>query len=82
MLILRQASLKSIASTSLPRVAVSGRIFLRDSTNMASTDSAESNKGGITKWADKDGSFKRQTSSFRDLIGDDKFPPEKGELGQ
>jgi hypothetical protein len=34
----------------------------------------------ITSWADKDGSFKRQVSSFRDHIEEGgKFAPEKGE---
>lgn len=41
----------------------------------------EQNKSKITGWADKDGSFKRQQSSFRDHIEvNGKFPPEKGEL--
>lgn len=36
---------------------------------------------GITSWADKDGSFKRQVSAFRDRIEEGgKFAPEKGEL--
>jgi hypothetical protein len=36
-------------------------------------------EGGITSWADKDGSFKRQVSSFRDRIEEGgKFAPEKG----
>jgi hypothetical protein len=35
---------------------------------------------GITSWADKDGSFKRQVSSFRDRIEEGgKFAPEKGQ---
>jgi putative glutathione S-transferase len=34
----------------------------------------------ITGWADKDGSFKRQVSSFRDQIEPNgKFAPEKGQ---
>jgi hypothetical protein len=33
----------------------------------------------ITSWADKDGSFKRQVSSFRDVIEPGgKYEPEKG----
>ncbi|ORY25172.1 glutathione S-transferase [Naematelia encephala] len=37
------------------------------------------NKDKITGWADKDGHFKRQNSSFRDRISvDGPFPPEKG----
>jgi putative glutathione S-transferase len=35
--------------------------------------------GKITSWASGDGSFKRQTSSFRDVIEKGgKFEPEKG----
>lgn len=34
---------------------------------------------GVTDWASKDGSFKRQVSSFRDHIEPNgKFPAEKG----
>lgn len=36
--------------------------------------------GGITNWADKDGSFKRKSSAFRDVVSKDsgaKFPAEK-----
>ena len=37
--------------------------------------------GKITSWASNDGSFKRQTSSFRDVIEKGgKFEPEKGEF--
>lgn len=36
-------------------------------------------KRDITNWAGKDGSFKRQASSFRDFIEPGgKFAPEKG----
>lgn len=40
--------------------------------------------GGITNWAsEKDGSFKRTQSTFRDHIGPGgKFAPEKGELSE
>jgi putative glutathione S-transferase len=39
-------------------------------------------KKGITGWASNDGSFKRQQSSFRDVIEKGgKFEPEKGESG-
>lgn len=39
-------------------------------------------KKGITGWASNDGSFKRQQSSFRDVIEKGgKFEPEKGECG-
>ena len=38
-------------------------------------------KSNITSWASNDGSFKRQTSSFRDVIEKGgKFEPEKGAL--
>lgn len=45
------------------------------------SESKGAGKSGITSWADsKDGSFKRQTSSFRDAIEDGaKFAPEKSE---
>jgi len=43
-------------------------------------DKAKPN-GTITNWADKDGSFKRPSSSFRDHIEPGgKYAPEKGEL--
>jgi len=43
--------------------------------------STQAGKEGITAWADKDGSFKRQVSSFRDRIEEGgKFAPEKGKL--
>jgi glutathionyl-hydroquinone reductase len=57
------------------------------STNPAFLESISSNitrnmstgKQGITAWADKDGAFKRQVSSFRDRIEEGgKFAPEKG----
>ncbi|EQC35326.1 glutathione S-transferase [Saprolegnia diclina VS20] len=36
-------------------------------------------KAAILNWADqKDGQFKRQVSSFRDFIGSERFPAEKG----
>lgn len=36
-------------------------------------------KRDITKWASKDGQFRRQASSFRDQIQvGGKFPPEEG----
>lgn len=39
-------------------------------------------KKDITSWASKDGSFKRQVSSFRDFIEPGgKFAPEKGTCG-
>lgn len=48
---------------------------------MASKDTPGSgDKDKITGWASKDGSFKRQVSSFRDHIEPNgKFAPEKGE---
>lgn len=50
---------------------------------MSAKDTAGADKKeGITGWASKDGSFKRQTSSFRDVIEPGgKFEPEKGEHG-
>jgi hypothetical protein len=43
--------------------------------------STSTNDQKITDWASKDGSFKRQVSSFRDAIEKGgKFEPEKGEL--
>jgi glutathionyl-hydroquinone reductase len=39
-----------------------------------------SEKKGITDWSNKDGHFKRQSSSFRDHITEGgEFAPEKGE---
>ena len=43
-----------------------------------STDKSEAQKD-ITKWASTDGHFRRQVSSFRDVIEEGgKFEPEKG----
>lgn len=51
------------------------------SANFTRTMSNQAGKDGITSWADKDGSFKRQVSSFRDRIEEGgKFAPEKGTL--
>lgn len=47
---------------------------------MAGEDSKPDGDKSITGWASGDGSFKRQTSSFRDVIEKGgKFEPEKGE---
>jgi hypothetical protein len=47
--------------------------------NITRSMSNQAGKEGITAWADKDGSFKRQVSSFRDRIEEGgKFAPEKG----
>jgi len=49
------------------------------STNITRSMSNQAGKEGITAWADKDGSFKRQVSSFRDRIEEGgTFAPEKG----
>lgn len=49
---------------------------------MSSADKSSGDKK-ITGWASEDGSFKRQSSSFRDVIEKGgKFEPEKGELGR
>lgn len=46
-----------------------------------SADKSEAQKD-ITKWASTDGHFRRQVSSFRDVIEKGgKFEPEKGKLG-
>jgi hypothetical protein len=51
------------------------------SNNITRSMSTQAGKEGITAWADKDGSFKRQVSSFRDRIEEGgKFAPEKGKL--
>jgi putative glutathione S-transferase len=45
--------------------------------------SNDEEKSKITSWASKDGSFKRQTSAFRDsIVKGGKFEPEKGKLLQ
>lgn len=50
-------------------------------TNSHSTSKMAGDKSNITSWASNDGSFKRQTSSFRDVIEKGgKFEPEKGAL--
>lgn len=54
------------------------RSFAVSTRKMAGEDSKDKS---ITGWASGDGSFKRQTSSFRDVIEKGgKFEPEKGEL--
>lgn len=35
-------------------------------------------KKDITSWASKDGQFRRQQSTFRDQVGSERFPAEKG----
>jgi hypothetical protein len=56
-------------------------LFGSISANIARRMSTEQQKGDtITKWADKDGEFKRQVSSFRSHIEEGgKHAPEKGE---
>jgi glutathionyl-hydroquinone reductase len=49
-------------------------------TNMSAEHKSEAQKD-ITKWASSDGHFRRQASSFRDVIEKGgKFEPEKGEF--
>lgn len=46
--------------------------------NMSTEDKSEAQKN-ITKWASTDGHFRRQVSTFRDVIAKGgKFEPEKG----
>lgn len=61
--------------------ALLGSLSSTITRNMSGQSQEQAGKGGITAWADKDGSFKRQVSSFRDRIEEGgKFAPEKGEL--
>jgi hypothetical protein len=54
---------------------------LLESLSTHITRKMSSSGKGITSWADKDGSFKRQVSAFRDRIEEGgKFAPEKGQL--
>ena len=55
-------------------------IFGSLSTNITRRMSTEQKGDTITKWADKDGEFKRQVSAFRSHIEEGgKHAPEKGE---
>jgi hypothetical protein len=81
------------SSTSLIRNKVTQRIsavansrfpayhhYFSTTSTMSSADKSSGDKK-ITGWASEDGSFKRQSSSFRDVIEKGgKFEPEKGEL--
>jgi len=51
------------------------------STTSEAMDKGDDKKGGILAWADKDGSFNRKPSVFRNFISkaaDSEFPPETG----
>lgn len=80
-LIRSNTSLKAFRSVKpiAPSFTVINKPTLNPRT-MATKDSPSAGKGGITSWASgKDGSFKRQESSFRDVIEKGgKFEPEKG----
>lgn len=75
MFLVRRLPSRSLLSRTLPFRTL---VALPFSCSM-STDKSDAQKD-ITKWASNDGHFRRQVSSFRDLIEEGgKFEPEKGE---
>ena len=66
----------------LPRIIINPNLLQKSLylRTMSTQDKSDAQKN-ITKWASTDGHFRRQVSSFRDIIEKDgKFQPEKGEF--
>lgn len=71
-----------VLSCSLPRLAPRRIHPFTATSALRSISTSTPATMGITDWANKDGAFKRQVSSFRDHIEEGgKFAPEKGETG-
>jgi hypothetical protein len=80
MVLLRTAGAAGLLGILYTTIRSTNPALLNNITRSMSSQS-QAGKAGITAWADKDGSFKRQVSSFRDRIEEGgKFAPEKGEL--
>lgn len=69
-----------ISRAAFHQAALLNKIQIHSNRRQPITMSTPEQRGKITNWASNDGSFKRQTSSFRDAIEKGgKFEPEKGE---
>lgn len=63
------------------QAAIRSKSPIHSTQHRSITMSTPEQRGKITGWASNDGSFKRQTSSFRDSVEKGgKFEPEKGEF--
>jgi hypothetical protein len=84
MVLLRTAGAAGLLGILYTTIRSTNPAFLGTLTNnITRSMSTQAGKEGITAWADKDGSFKRQVSSFRDRIEEGgKFAPEKGKLSE
>jgi hypothetical protein len=76
----KYASTRLLTRPALANATAQRRSPIATTYNQIRTMSTSDEKDKITSWASKDGSFKRQTSAFRDSIEKGgKFEPEKGE---
>jgi hypothetical protein len=77
----RSTATRLLTQTALANAATPRRLSIATTHYQIRTMSTSDEKDKITSWASKDGSFKRQTSAFRDSIEKGgKFEPEKGEF--
>jgi hypothetical protein len=76
----KYASTRLLTRPALANAATPRRLPIATTYHRIRNMSTSDEKDKITSWASKDGSFKRQTSAFRDSIEKGgKFEPEKGE---